>query len=77
MHTRRFGRLGWQVGEIGCGMWGMAGWTGRDDDASRAAACCGIQLHQRAIHPAGAEIADQRRRLGMQVLTVINVRRAA
>ena len=24
MHMRTFGRLGWQVSEIGFGMWGMA-----------------------------------------------------
>ena len=34
MHYRRFGRLGWQVSEIGYGMWGMAGWTGSADDRS-------------------------------------------
>ncbi|MFD9321925.1 aldo/keto reductase [Streptomyces sp. NPDC060053] len=37
MQYRRFGRLGWQVGEVGYGMWGIAGgeggWTGADDDA--------------------------------------------
>ena len=27
--------LGWQVSEIGYGMWGMGGWTGSDDDESR------------------------------------------
>ena len=37
MVTRRFGRLGWQVSEIGYGMWGMAGWTGSHDAGSRAA----------------------------------------
>ena len=37
MQYRTFGRLGWQVSEIGYGMWGMGGWTGSDDDASRAA----------------------------------------
>jgi aryl-alcohol dehydrogenase-like predicted oxidoreductase len=36
MRQRRFGRLGWQVGEVGYGMWGMAGWSGSDDDESRA-----------------------------------------
>lgn len=36
MRYRRFGRLGWQVSEIGYGMWGMAGWTGSDDAESRA-----------------------------------------
>src|SRR6185436_13442650 len=34
MRYRRFGRTGWQVSEIGYGMWGMAGWTGSDDDES-------------------------------------------
>jgi aryl-alcohol dehydrogenase-like predicted oxidoreductase len=37
MQYRTFGRLGWQVSEIGYGMWGMGGWTGSDDEASRAA----------------------------------------
>jgi aryl-alcohol dehydrogenase-like predicted oxidoreductase len=31
MQQRTFGRTGWSVGEIGYGMWGMAGWTGSDD----------------------------------------------
>jgi aryl-alcohol dehydrogenase-like predicted oxidoreductase len=34
MHTRRFGRLGWPVSEVGYGLWGMGGWTGSDDDES-------------------------------------------
>jgi aryl-alcohol dehydrogenase-like predicted oxidoreductase len=34
MQYRTFGRTGWQVSEIGYGMWGMAGWTGSDDDES-------------------------------------------
>lgn len=34
MRYRTFGRTGWQVGEVGCGMWGMGGWTGADDDES-------------------------------------------
>ena len=34
MQHRRFGRLGWQVSEIGYGMWGMGGWTGSDDAES-------------------------------------------
>ena len=37
MKYRRFGRTDWQVGEIGYGMWGMAGWTGSDDAESLAA----------------------------------------
>jgi len=36
MRHRAFGRLGWQVSEIGYGMWGMGGWTGSDDAQSLA-----------------------------------------
>jgi len=34
MKYRTFGRTGWQVSEVGYGMWGMGGWTGSDDDQS-------------------------------------------
>ncbi|HMR65370.1 MAG TPA: aldo/keto reductase, partial [Anaerolineae bacterium] len=34
MQYRTFGRTGWQVSEIGYGMWGMGGWTGSDDEQS-------------------------------------------
>jgi aryl-alcohol dehydrogenase-like predicted oxidoreductase len=37
MRYRKFGRAGWNVSEIGYGMWGMAGWTGSDDAESLAA----------------------------------------
>jgi aryl-alcohol dehydrogenase-like predicted oxidoreductase len=36
MQYRRFGRTGWEVSEIGYGMWGMAGWTGSEDAESIA-----------------------------------------
>ena len=36
MKYRRFGRMGWSVSEIGYGMWGMAGWSGSDDEESLA-----------------------------------------
>ena len=36
MRYRTFGRMGWQVSEVGYGMWGMAGWTGSADDESLA-----------------------------------------
>ncbi len=32
MNYRNFGKTGWQVSEVGYGMWGMAGWTGTDSD---------------------------------------------
>ena len=34
MHYRVFGRTGWQVSQLGYGMWGMAGWSGADDEQS-------------------------------------------
>jgi aryl-alcohol dehydrogenase-like predicted oxidoreductase len=37
MFYRTFGRTGWSVSEIGCGMWGLAGWTGADDRETEAA----------------------------------------
>jgi aryl-alcohol dehydrogenase-like predicted oxidoreductase len=36
MRHRSFGRLGWQVSEVGYGMWGMGAWTGSDDAQSLA-----------------------------------------
>lgn len=36
MQYRKFGRTGWQVSDIGYGMWGMGGWSGSDDDESLA-----------------------------------------
>ena len=44
MLTRRFGRTGWQVSEIGYGMWGMGGWTGSDDAESLGALHRAIEL---------------------------------
>ncbi|HSH77796.1 MAG TPA: aldo/keto reductase [Herpetosiphonaceae bacterium] len=44
MRFRTFGRAGWQVSEIGCGMWGMGGWTGSDDDESRAVLQLAVDL---------------------------------
>jgi aryl-alcohol dehydrogenase-like predicted oxidoreductase len=41
MRERRFGRLGWMVGDVGYGMWGIAGgeggWSGADDESGTAA----------------------------------------
>jgi aryl-alcohol dehydrogenase-like predicted oxidoreductase len=44
MRYRTFGRLGWKVSEVGYGMWGMAGWTGSDDDRSRQALAEAVSL---------------------------------
>ncbi len=37
MRSRKFGRLGWPVSEVGYGLWGMGGWSGSDDQLSVAA----------------------------------------
>src|ERR687893_485202 len=44
MRYRTFGRTGWQVSEIGYGMWGMGGWSGSDDDESRVALQLAVDL---------------------------------
>lgn len=44
MRTRRFGRLGWPVSEVGYGLWGMGGWSGSDDTQSIAALEHAIEL---------------------------------
>ncbi len=36
MQYRTFGRTGWQVSDIGYGLWGMSGWSGSDDAQSTA-----------------------------------------
>jgi aryl-alcohol dehydrogenase-like predicted oxidoreductase len=44
MQYRTFGRTGWQVSEIGYGMWGMGGWTGSDDDEARQSLQRSVEL---------------------------------
>lgn len=34
MKYRKLGRTNWNISEIGYGMWGMAGWSGSDDEES-------------------------------------------
>ncbi len=34
MRYRKFARTGWDVSEIGCGMWGMGAWSGSEDAES-------------------------------------------
>ncbi|RFS19298.1 aldo/keto reductase [Chitinophaga silvatica] len=44
MEYRKFGRTGWQVSEIGYGMWGMAGWTGSEEEEVNQALDRAIEL---------------------------------
>ncbi|MCE7066386.1 aldo/keto reductase [Dyadobacter sp. CY326] len=52
MQNRRFGRSGWQISEIGYGMWGLAGWTGSDrketDDSLNLAVESGVNFFDTA-----------------------------
>jgi aryl-alcohol dehydrogenase-like predicted oxidoreductase len=53
MRERTFGRTGWEVGELGIGMWGMGGWTGSDDEESmrvlQAAVDAGVTFFDTAL----------------------------
>ena len=44
MKYRRFGRTGWQVSDIGYGLWGMSGWTGSEDRQSRESLQLAVNL---------------------------------
>jgi aryl-alcohol dehydrogenase-like predicted oxidoreductase len=44
MRYRSFGRTGWQVSEIGYGMWGLAGWTGSNDEQTRESLQLAVDL---------------------------------
>jgi aryl-alcohol dehydrogenase-like predicted oxidoreductase len=44
MNYRRFGRTGWNVSELGFGMWGMGGWTGSDDAESLKSLNLAVEL---------------------------------
>jgi aryl-alcohol dehydrogenase-like predicted oxidoreductase len=44
MNYRKFGRTGWEVSEMGYGMWGMAGWTGSDQNEVNEAIDRSIEL---------------------------------
>lgn len=44
MQYRRFGRTGWQVSEMGYGMWGLAGWTGSQESEYNAALDLSVEM---------------------------------
>ncbi len=52
MQKRRFGRTGWEISEVGYGMWGLAGWTGSDrketDDSLDLAVESGVNFFDTA-----------------------------
>ena len=52
MHLRRLGKTGFSVTEIGCGLWGMTGWSGSEDSESlralQVAVDCGCNFFDTA-----------------------------
>jgi len=44
MKYRVFGRAGWQVSEVGYGMWGIGEWSGADDEESRRSLSRAVEL---------------------------------
>jgi len=44
MRYRRFGRTGWQVSEMGYGMWGMASWVDSSDEESLRSLQAAVEL---------------------------------
>jgi aryl-alcohol dehydrogenase-like predicted oxidoreductase len=44
MKNRKFGRAGWDVSEIGCGMWGMGSWSNSDDNESLGSLQAAVDL---------------------------------
>ena len=44
MQNRTFGRIGWDVSEVGYGMWGMGSWSGSNDDESLASLERAVEL---------------------------------
>jgi len=44
MQNRQFGRTGWEVSEIGYGMWGMGSWSNSDDGQSLESLQAAVEL---------------------------------
>ena len=44
MHLRNLGKTGFSVSDIGCGLWGMSGWSGSDDAESLRALQLAVDL---------------------------------
>jgi aryl-alcohol dehydrogenase-like predicted oxidoreductase len=44
MHFRKFGSTGWNVGEVGYGMWGLASWKGHDADEAWQALNVAVEM---------------------------------
>ena len=68
MRYRPYPRTGWQISEVGYGMWGLAGWTGSDDDRTLQALEEGVRLGCNFFDTAWAYGAGHSERLLAQTL---------
>jgi aryl-alcohol dehydrogenase-like predicted oxidoreductase len=68
MRYRVYPRTGWELSEIGYGMWGLAGWTGSDDDETRRALGEAISLGCNVFDTAWAYGAGRSERLLAETL---------
>ena len=44
MNSRQFGRMEWNVGDVGYGMWGMGSWSNSDDNESLASLQAAVDI---------------------------------
>jgi len=51
---RRFGKTNWKISELGYGMWGLAGWTGSDQDEVQKSLELSVELGCNFLIPLGA-----------------------
>ena len=65
MQTRTFGSTGREVSELGYGMWGLAGWTGSDDDEVGQGAAAG---GRQRLHVLRHRLGLRRRRRASRIL---------
>ncbi|HEX6210781.1 MAG TPA: aldo/keto reductase [Methylomirabilota bacterium] len=68
MQFRTYPRTGWSISEIGYGMWGLAGWTGSDDEQTLASLDEAVRLGCNFFDTAWAYGAGHSERLLAQTL---------
>jgi aryl-alcohol dehydrogenase-like predicted oxidoreductase len=75
MRYRVYPRTGWEISEIGYGMWGLAGWTGSDDEHTLRSLAEAVSLGCNFFDTAWAYGAGHSERLLAQTLAAHRDRR--
>ena len=75
MRYRVYPRTGWEVSEIGYGMWGLGGWTGSDDEQTLRSLAEAVTLGCNFFDTAWAYGAGHSERLLAQTLAAHRDRR--